>query len=260
MPIPGLPTPPLDGAPVNAPTCPGFWLSLNGVWVNVEGVRRDVPVATSRPRSSITSLDGHRFEQRARLGRRAWTWELQHKQAKQLAIVRAAVDSPYPVWLMSDTAATGNMLTASDCYGRASDTADTMDCGGVPLPPFLGSEVITGRVRGGVPTTLACWSSIGAPLTATYPGGVVNVTGTGGSAAPQAWATFTPTVDGVITITVNNFGVSGLMLVEGQPESSWVPGESMPCQVVVDDPSEVLLGTFGGAWRSDYAVTLREVD
>lgn len=252
MPIPG-PVVPQSVPPVLLTRSP-FWLSVNGTWVTIEGTVPTASITPERPRSAITSVDGRRFEQHAPLARRSWAWTIPYAARAHVATVAAAVDSPHPVWLMSDPVSVGNMLPAGSCFGTE---LPAIDCGGVPLPTFAGGEVVTHRVRGGVPTTLSAWgsSAISGAVDVTYPGGSTSLD----TIAGQSSVTFTPSADGSLTLTIND-PCSGLQLTEGDPQPSWVPGESMPCQVVVDDPADTLLMWAAGAWRHDYTVTLREVD
>ncbi|HWJ11826.1 MAG TPA: hypothetical protein VNS46_20765 [Nocardioides sp.] len=253
MPIPGPPLPDY-GVPA-VPTGSPFWLRVNGVWLQVEGVVPTVQTSTERPSSAMTSLNGNRYEQKARLARRAWSWTMPHAAAAHIAAIRAAVDSSSEIQLMSDAVAVSNMLPPRSCFGA---TAPVIDCGGVPLLGFTAPAVVTGRVRGGVPTTLSCWTdrTVGAPaLNATFPGGSAAVVSAGGG---QVADTFVPTADGTITITVQS-NTSGLMLTEGDPSPTFVAGESMPCPVTVDDPDDVLTMHHRGAWRHTYTVNLREV-
>lgn len=253
MPIPGPPPPAYD-VPV-VPAGSPYWLRLNGVWVQVEGVVPAVQTASERPSSSMTSLNGNRFEQKARLARRSWTLTLPHAAAPHIAAIRAAVESSAEVQLMSDAAAVANMLPPRSCFGT---TAPVIDCGGVPLLGFTAPGTVTGKVRGGAPTTLSCWSDKPAAAiaaAATYPGGSVTLLSAGGG---QVADTFVPTADGTITIFVQS-NTSGLMLTEGDPSTTFVAGEGMPCAVTVDDPDDVLTMHHRGAWRHTYTVALREV-
>jgi hypothetical protein len=244
---------------VVAPTASPFWIRLHGTWLHLEGVVPGVAIPTDRPGSEMRSLDGHRYVQRARLGRRDWGLALQWAKPAAVAALRAAVEAE-EVWFASDAALETNMLAPRDGYG----TGSPIDCGGIALPAFLGGEVITGRVRGGVPTTLAYWSdatsgaSVG--LGFDYPGGgvsdVINVVG-------QNTVTFTPDADGEIVIEPQDgaWNISGLMLTEGTPAETWLAGEAMPCRVSIEDPAEQLtMSHHRRGWLHDYAVTVREVD
>lgn len=255
MPIPGPPFPSAAAAAV-APTGSPFWLCINEVWVQIEGVTPSTQVGVERRRSDSSSMSGRRFEQRARLARREWTWTLPYAAAAHLAAVSAAVESDYDVWLMSDAVAAANMLPPRSCFG---DNLPAVDCGGVPLRWITPTTALSGRVRGGVPTTLSCWSDAAAgddALSATYPGGSIVLESAGGG---QVSATFTPASDGVLTITAQNGPTSGLMLTEADPAATWIAGESMPCKVAIDDPVGALTMFHRGAWRHDYSITLREV-
>lgn len=239
-------------------SCPPFYILVNETWMPFDRIDRDTSaVATTRPRSSITSLDGHRYEQRARMARRSWGWSLGWEDPTSVAILRAAIDSPTDVWLASSEALAGNMLANADCFGNIGNAVT--DCGGIPLPEHTAGAVITARVRGGEATTMSCWvNSTSMALSITYPGGTTSLTPA--SASGQHSVTFTPSADGDIEVTMDAAGVTGLMLTEGTPSTQWVGGEAMPCKVVVDDLDDTLLGIYSGAYRHDYSVQIREVD
>lgn len=255
MPIPGpaAAATALDPAPTGSP----FWLLLNGTWLQLEGVVPGVTVGSDRPGSSVTTEGGHRYEQRARAARRSWDVTLPFAAGQNLAALRVAADTDAELWLLSDAVAAGNMLANRDCWGAH---ATRIDCSGMPLPALTSGDVVTGRIRGGVPTTLSCWSTSTDPvLNVVYPGSAGVALDP--AAAGQASLTFTPTTDGIVTITALASGVcSGLMLTEGATApTEFTPGEAMPCKVVVDDPGDVLRTQHAGVWRHDYTVQLREV-
>lgn len=235
------------------PTSSPFWLSVNGSWLRVEGIVPTVDAAPSRPRSSITSLDGHRFEQRGSQVRRSWSWSIPWAAIDTLGLVTAAVESQADVWLWSE--ATINMLTSSTCFGAGP----VLDCGGVPLPAVTEGVVLQGSVRGGKSTTLSWWSSGSGADAVTLAGpGVAALRAT---TAGQNTYAFTPNADGVLSFGAMNGApdTSGFMLTEGTPPEIWSPGESMPCKVVVDDPEETLTMRYQGTWLRDFTVALREV-
>lgn len=257
MPIPGPPPPASPVARVEAGS--PFWLQVHGVWVQAEGVVPTVTVEAARPSSSTTSMDGNRYEQRARVARRSWSWSLPYAAAAHVALLRAAAESKNDVWLYSEHVGASNMLPPRACFGT---TLPAIDCGGVPLPVFDDGAVLVGRVRGGVATTVSCWSTALAGVdvaTIAYPGGTTTLDAAGSNG--QGTVTFTPTSDGAVTITIaaGSWSASGLMLTEGAPEPTFVAGEEMPCKVVVDDPADVLRMHHGGTWRHNYTFDLREV-
>lgn len=235
-------------------TCSPFWLWIAGVWQKAEGINVDLSVARDRTGSTFTSLGGHRYAQRAPIARRSWAVTLTRATPVGIAALAAAAEVD-DVWLWSD--ATVNMLASRDCFG----TDPAVDCGGLSLPGFTGLVEVTGRVRAGVPTTVSLWGSAalgGYGVTMiTYPTGSAIIPG--GTVAGHRSTTFTPTQDGEVTITPG-INTSGLMLTEGAPPEVWSPGESMPCKVMVEDPAETLLGKRDGAYRSDYAIRIVEVD
>lgn len=257
MPIPG-PSPTVDLSVDPIPTGSPFYLGLHGAWYQLEGVTPGVGVTTERPRSSVTSIDGRRFEQRARLARRSWEVALPYASAANLAALRVAADSDDDVWLLSEPVASGNMLGNRDCFG----TGAVVDCAGLSLPAVTSTPVQIPMLRGGVPVTLSAWTTAaeGEVL-----GGVAGYTSSNlyapaGVGARRASVTFTPTADvPAATLHVTPDVVAGLMLTEGDPAEVFIPGESMPCKVVVDDPGDVLSMLHRGTWRHEYSVVLREV-
>ncbi len=257
MPIPG-PAPAVYDVEV-LPTASPFHLRLNGVWLQIEGIVPSTQAETDRPRSSMVSLDGHRFEQRSRLGRRSWSWSMPHAASAHVAALVAAADSEADVWLMSDAVAGANMLPTRSCFGTV---LPALDCGGVPLGTFADTETLTGRVRGGVATTLSAWTTAptGDDLAAEFDWPDVASDGLWGDPSGRTSYRFTPSEDGELVIRPEpGFRTTGFMLTEGEPADTWVPGESMPCKVVVDDLGDVLTMWHTGAWRHDYTITLREV-
>lgn len=264
MPIPG--PSPVVVTPAVIPAGSPFWLRVNGVWSQVEGIVPTTTIGTERPRSTFTSVDGNRYEQRSTLARRSWDWALPFAASPHLALARLAAEASAEVWLMTDEAAAGNMLATRDCVGNESAAA--VDCGGVPMRTLLTGTVITARVRGGAPTTFSAWLSTvtawpGAGVsfaTIAYPGG--STTLISGAVAGQHQVTFTPSEDGVATIVGPPLWtrlIAGPMLTEDTAPLSWIPGESMPCPVVVDDPGDVLRMHHTGAWRHDYTLSVREI-
>lgn len=235
-----------------AETSSPFYLRLAGTWVHLEGVNIGVPIATDRPSSTFTSLGGHRYHQRAPLARRTWSVSLSSATPAGIAALSAATELD-EVWLMDETVA--NMLPPRSCFGDST----AVDCDTLSLPGFSSGDEVTGRVRGGKATTLALWTSgaLSPAASITYPGGTGSVTA---SSSGQSSETFTPSSDGEVTITMPSAGVAGLTLTEGDPPDLWTPGESMPCKVMVEDPAETLLGKRDGAYRSDYAIRIVEVD
>lgn len=164
------------------------------------------------------------------------------------------------MYFASDEVLVTNMLPERSCYGS---TLPVINCGGLPLPTLAPWQSVTGYVRGGVATTVTCWTTVssGTVLIVGYPGGGVNVTAVGGG---RATATFTPNADGVVTIAATGGAErsSGLMMAEtpGLP-SAFVHGIAggMPCRVDVQDPDDTMTMRHDGYWRHDYALTVREV-
>lgn len=245
-----------------APTGSPFRIRVHGAWVLLEGVTPGVGVDSDRPRSEFRSLDGNRYTQRARLARRAWTLSVPYAASAGVAAVRAAIQAETDVYFASDEVLSTNMLPERSGYGV---TLPTINCGGLMLPTLAPSQVVTGYVRGGVATTLSCWTTASSGttvLTVVRPGGTTNVVA---SAGGRASATFTPSADGPVTITASAGAArsSGLMLAETAVlPTVFVQGEGggMPCKVDVQDPDDTMTMRHGGYWRHDYSVVVREVD
>ncbi|WP_418061727.1 hypothetical protein [Pimelobacter simplex] len=193
--------------------------------------------------------------------RRAWNLSVPYAASAGLAAARAAIGAETDVYFASDDVLATNMLPEQSCYGS---TLPAINCGGIMLPTLAPSQVVTGYVRGGVSTTLTCWTTAPISLTAltvSRPGGSNTVLGGAGG---RGTVTFTPTADGPITITAAA-GASrstGLMLAENPTVPTvFVHGEGsgMPCKVDVEDPGDTLTMRHDGYWRHDYSLTVREV-
>lgn len=246
-----------------APTGSPFWLRLHGTWLQLDGATPGVSVDADRPRSDFTSVDGNRYVQRGPQSRRQWDLSIPYaaSAAQAVAVLRAAVEAEDDVMLISDDQLVTNMLPARSCYGT---TSPAIVCGGIPLLTLAPSQVVTGYVRGGKPTTISCWTTASSGttvLTVVRPGGTTNVVaGSGG----RATATFTPSADGTVTITAaaGTPRSTGLMMAEvGTLPTAFVHGEGggMPCKVEVQDPGDTLTMRHDGYWRHDHQVTIREV-
>lgn len=252
MPIPGAPT--TTATPAANPTGSPFFLRVNGVWLQVEGVEPTVSTDASRPRSTFTSLEGNRYEQRGSKVRRSWSVSIPWAAAPNIGSLVAAAESSAEVWFTSSAAL--NLLPSASCFGA---TLPAIDCGGVPLGRITVGATSTARVRAGVPLRLSAWSTAAAGTNVAqiaYPGGTVTLASAGSG---QVSAAFSAATDGTATITTLAGPTSGLMLTEITPPTTWSPGESMPCLVVVDDPEDELRYLQAGIWRHDYSITLREV-
>lgn len=250
MPIPG--PSPAAANPAVAQTGSPYWLRVNGTWVQIQGVTPGVAASTERPSSAFQSLEGNRYEQRGTVARRSWSWELPYATTAHAAVLAAAVESDAEVWLYSDAAV--NLLPNRSCMGSGA----TVDCGGVPLGA-ISAAVPSPMVRGGVPVTFSCWSNAPAgTLVAgiTYPGSGLVLYSAGSG---RVSGVMTPSADGLAVIGIAG-ATSGLMLTPGATvPDTWVPGESMPCKVVLDDLGDSLRYFHGGGWRHDFSVAIREV-
>lgn len=248
-----------------APTGSPFWLRLNGTWIHLEGATPGVQVGADRPRSEFRSVDGNRYAQRGPRVRRQWDLSIPYaaSSAATIAVLRAAAESEVDVLLASEDQLTTNMLPATSCYGT---TSPAIDCGGIPLLTLAPSQVVKGRVRGGVATTLTCWTTAAtsAPaLTVNVAGGGL-ITSCNAGAGGRASVTFTRSTDTDIEIVASSASQrsSGLMLAE----TPYLPqafvhgeGDGMPCKVDVQDLGDTLTMHHDGHWRHDHQVTIREV-
>lgn len=237
-----------------------FRLRLNDAWLPLEGVTPGVQTATARPSSELVTVDGRRFVQRAPRGPREWTLDFTYAPAAAVTALRVACEVD-EVWLSDSASASANLFDPRDTHGTDLEAA-VIDCGGVPLRVLPDEHVATVAVRGGVQLRLGYYTSSGAGVevgSAVFPGGSVDLDASAGSAPPRRDVTFTPASDGDLVLTLSTATVTGLQLTEGALPSAWVPGERMPCKVSVVDPERTMTMLHGGAWRSDFSVTVREV-
>lgn len=237
-----------------------FSLRLNGVWLPLEGVTPGVGTSTARPTSDLVTVDGVRFVQRARRGPREWSLDFTYAPAAAVTALRVACEVD-DVWFSDASAASANMLTPRDCHGTDA-TADVLDCGSIPLRVLPVGHGASVEVRSGVLYRLGYFTASAAGVDVgdvAFPGGTVALDASSGTAPPRRDVSFTPTSNGTATVTVSSNDVSGLQVTEGALPAAWVPGERVPCRVAVVDPERTLNMLHGGAYRSDFSVTVREV-
>jgi hypothetical protein len=257
--IPGPPQ--VYTADSSAPVASPYWLGMGGAWVHLEGVTPGVSRTKDRPRSSLVTVDGARWAQQAPRGPRSWELSWRFESPAATAAVSVAAEAHGDVWLHDEAAAAANMLSPRDCHGAG----EMLLCSGVPLGALPVGSVVTARVRGGVPTYLAAWSSLPAAsalLSVTYPGGVATLAADPEAPGAQRAALgFIASEDGPVSIEVVGTPVSGLQMTEGALPSVWLAGERTPCRVEVHDPEQTALMVRGAARTvtADYSVTVEEV-
>lgn len=220
----------------------GFYLFIRDAWVPIADVQAGVTVALERARSSMDTLGGHHLEQFAAQANRSW----------QVDYVRDAVDGAVlayaaqglagaDLWIYDVAAAQLNALPPTATQGPLSQT-NTILVGGVIAMPVLPQSTLTWSLplRGGVEYTLTGWTDAAATTvlgSLSAGGNLVAAAGTGDRVSTK---TFTPGADGTITFTTGSANVTGLRLTEGALlPGIFLPGEGVPCRVVIDDPSRV---------------------
>lgn len=248
-----------------APTGSPFWIRLHGTWLQLEGATPGVAVDGDRPRSEFRSVDGNRYVQRGPQTRRQWDLSIPYaaSAAQAVAVLRAAVEAEDDVMFVSDDQLVTNMLPSRSCYGT---TSPAIVCGSIPLLTLAPSQVVTGRVRGGVATTLSCWTTASPGATAlnvNIAGGAL-IASCNASAGGRASVTFTRPTDTDIEIVASSGSQrsTGLMMAEvATLPTAFVHGEGsgMPCKVEVQDPGDTLTMRRDGYWRHSHQVTIREV-
>lgn len=248
-----------------APTGSPFRLRVHGTWLQLEGASPGVAVDTDRPRSDFRSVDGNRYVQRGPRARRQWDLSIPYAAAAAttIAALRTAAEAEDDVLFASDDQLSTNMLPALSCYGT---TSPAIVCGGIPLLTLAPSQVVTGRVRGGVATTLSCWTTASSGATAlnvNIAGGAL-IASCNASAGGRASVTFTRPTDTDIEIVAaaGSQRSTGLMLAEvATLPTAFVHGEGggSPCKVEVQDLGDTLTMRHDGYWRHDHQVTIREI-
>lgn len=92
--------------------------------------------------------------------------------------------------------------------------------------------------------------------------GTVTASGSGSPSGTCHSGTYTPPIDGVLTVRPvgTTRAVSGLRVHEGTPDGGFYAGRSTPCRIEVHDPGLTLKQwKSGGQGSGDYTVTLVEV-
>lgn len=150
----------------------GYWLKLNGSWVALPGVQKNVPRNSERASSSIMSIEGVRHSQSARRVNRSWTLDFGHAGPEAVtALAVAAQGDGIDVMLWDESIARENMLDPVPLAARPG--YPVVMCGVMPLVSLTagpGSVVATESV----PLRANVWFDDEG---ATYPG--VTVGGAG---------------------------------------------------------------------------------
>lgn len=110
----------------------GYWLRLNGTWVALPGVQKDVPRNSERASSSITSIEGVRHSQSARRVNRSWTLDFGHAGPEAVtALAVAAQGDGIDVMLWDESIARQNLLDPVPLVARPG--YPVVMCGVMPL-------------------------------------------------------------------------------------------------------------------------------
>lgn len=205
--------------------------------------------------SRFTSSGGVSYFQRPKRRPRAWSvtrpWQDQ-KFIKHLE--RAAHGLLGEVFLYDRAVARRNMLP-SELSGLPG-IGVSVD--GAPMAPVTWSSIKVPLLAGRL-YTISCWSpNMVSPLTVAFTG-----PGTRGPMATpdhlgRSQMSFTPTVDGIMTITRGAQVVSGVRVHEGSPDGEFYATSGTPCRVAVEIPEETYQMILDRNTLIDYQVTLRE--
>jgi len=239
----------------------GFLFGPLGYMQALDQVRPGTTRAPSRARGELVTVGGVRYVQKARHAPRQWDIEYGWKTPDVVRMLMAAAQGVLAdCWLYDVAAARANMIPAY--YTAGTGTAVLV--AGLPLGAVAAGTVVTVPVLAGRTYTASAWSAHTSGQTVfTYKlgsGSTVNATAPAGSGARVTSASFTPSTDQTLTITVSSgANVSGLRVHEGSPDGTWLPGHGTPCRVDVIDPQAVLQLVAGGHGLTDYTVSLQEV-
>lgn len=240
-----------------------FWLRLYGHWVRLQGIMPLVDKTSERAFSELTTVDGHRYEQRAPRGPRSWALDYRYATAAATAALESAAydynfDDPDMRTLLLDTnEAKINMVPPDilNLWSSGSATSGPLvynvgEADGLPmwLPTYNGDGVLSYRsvfipVRAGVTYTATVWTTLGTGVQAIQvlgaaAGSANGLNGSTASSPHQATVVFTPVADGTAEIRVTIGFTAGLMVYEGDcAPTSYRAGRNMPCSVSVHDPS-----------------------
>lgn len=243
-----------------------FWLRLYGKWVRLQGIMPVVDKASDRAFSELTTVDGHRYEQRAPRGPRSWALDYRYATAAATAALESAAydynfDDPGMRTLLLDTNEAKINMVPPDLLSKWRGTttaAITVVNVGEPdgLPMWLASYGADAAeptspywqtqipVRGGVTYTVTAWvhtlatASVAIQVSGAAAGNGMGLTGSTPANPHQSTVVVTPAADGILTIqTIMQFS-AGLMVYEGDcAPTSYRAGRNMPCSISVRDPS-----------------------
>lgn len=216
-------------------------------------VSPSVQVSNQRSLKEGVSTGGVRWAQRARRNPRSWAvsrpWQ-DKGFIRRLAVAAHGLGGD--VWLYDRACAQQNLLPARLSAGLgAAVTVAGMSLGAVTWTSCT-ARVLAGRVY-----TISAWAASGSPLSYTLPGGSLTAMPT--VVSRLSVVTFTPTVDGVVTLSRTTQVVSGVRIHEGIPDGTFYATEGTPCRVAVADPDRTYQLVTDTQTRTDYQVTLLEV-
>lgn len=240
-----------------------FWLRLYGHWVRLQGIMPLVDKASERAFSELTTVDGHRYEQRAPRGPRSWSVDYRYATAAATAALESAAydynfnDPSMRTLLLDTNEAKINMVPPDilKLWSSGSATSGPLvynvgETDGLPmwLPTYNGDGVLGYRsvfipVRAGVTYTATVWTTLGTGVQAIQVLGAAagSANGLNGSTVSnphQATVVFTPVADGTAEVRVTIGFTAGLMVYEGNcAPTSYRAGRNMPCSISVQEPS-----------------------
>lgn len=205
--------------------------------------------------SRFTSSGGFSYFQRPRRAPRSWLVGRLWKDPGFIKFLeRAAHGLGGEVFLYDRAVARRNMLPAE--LSGTPGAGVVVD--GASLAPVTWPRVEVPLLAGRL-YTISCWTpDTASPLTVLFTG-----PGTRGPMATpdhkgRSQMSFTPTQDGMLTLTRETQVVSGVRVHEGSPDGSFYATSGTPCRVAVEIPDETYQLVTDQETRTDYRVTLRE--
>lgn len=230
----------------------GFYVGPLGGMVPL-AVAPAVQIETTRAVSEFVSSGGVRYVQHGRRAPRAWTVSRQWQAPEWVRMLSLAAHGLLgECWLYDVAAARDNMVPTDLAAGAGA----LVSVGDVQLPALTAGHTVRVPVLAGRFYSVSAWQEADAPML-TYQLGtqaaqVLRSTSGSGSAS------FTPSADQTLTVTITGAATTGLRVNEGPFTGRFFPGHGTPTRVVVADP-ERTLQLVTAETRSDYTATLTEV-
>jgi hypothetical protein len=239
-----------------------FWMRLYGHWVQLQGIMPVVDKTSQRQFSELTTVDGHRYVQRAPSAPRSWELDYRYATAAATAALESAAydynySDPSMRTLFLDTNEAKVNMVPPNLLGLWTQNSDPQmvinvgEANGLPIwmPSYGVDDDVTPAyqeidipVRGGVTYTAAVWSavlgsgSVALQISGAAVGSANGLTGSTAANPHQPTIVFTPVADGTVTVATVAAYSAGLMVYEGNcVPTSYRAGRRMPCSIAVQD-------------------------